>query len=187
MKYLVLIIISVFSFSSYAESWLEKNYDVHLTCSRDKFCVRDTSNCKKSNPMEIELHFNLENDLDEYTKYKKYSPWLMEDRSSGLVECVKNGCSKHIITSVGGNFIYAYSAPKFIENRKSAYFGEYKLSRTTGELVTTEFQFCENIFYEDGRHVECNGYFADHFGLQPDYWVTSYEYFSCQKTPEKLF
>ena len=196
MKYIFLIILLIFPLSLFGESWLEKNYDVNLTCKSEKFCNTQTGNCKFFNNT-ISFHFSLDTDINSYLKYRTctkdsrghecYLNYSDRSNKDGIWICQGAGCIKGIITSILPNEISAIDWPGLFEKdvnwdgTSDTEYGktprwdvlEYVFDRTKGTMI-------ESWIYRCGGNGPCAG-----ARIKPDWNFPLHEkhqenYYSCE-------
>ena len=137
--------------STFAETWLKENYDIHLTCQIVQACT--DNKCKNiNNGWTQTLHFSLGADLYNWTKYRtcnyNYSMDIKErltrectsewhsDRSYGLWTCSEEGlCSKNIVKSYGPNIVYAMQHRDAFNLATSEYNGTQEVTFTKDKLA----------------------------------------------------
>lgn len=205
MKYLMLLFALFVSSNLYSQDWLEKNYDVHITCDLKKaYVTRSDEYTYYNNAISISFHFSYDSDLYSYKKYRtctsnvnvlncyeKYSDMTNKD---GIWICEGGGCNKGVITNEGPNTIYAIDSLGLFQSdthwdfthkteygkRPSGSIIEYVFDRTRGTLVESWIEGC----YGDDS---CEGTYLKSSGRNlPLHEKEVERFFTCQKIDKKF-
>jgi len=202
MRFFFIFFVLFMSPTISAESWLEKNYDVHLSCKLEKACNTRSGNCAFPKNT-ISFHFSLDTDINSYLKYRTcteesrpyqcYEDYSDRDNKDGIWICQGPGCVKGVITSINPNEISAIDWLGLYEKdinwdgtvdtsygkRPSNDVVEYVFDRTKGTMIENWIDGC----WGDGS---CAGAWLNHGLSFPLHEKRIERYHSCQKI-NKIF
>jgi len=209
MSLLIFLFVIFVSSNLHSNEWLEKNYDVHISCKLKESCSPSNGNCTTEFNNTKSFHFSYDTDLKSYMQYRTctsegnanncYEKYSELHNIDGIWICEGIGCIKGVIMNENPNSIYAIESLALFESdtdwdftnqtkygKQPSYLSiiEYIFDRTRGTLIENWIDGCRR---NNGSYSSCEGASLQSIGRYLSlHEKTQVNYYSCQKIDKKF-